>query len=739
MAIFLPSIENIQKFKVQPTDGEWTLLRFLEKNLDDSFEVYFNPYLNGDRPDIIIMRRGYGVMIIEVKDWNLNNFELDDKKHWIYIPNRSRVKSPIDQVKKYKENLYDLHVPKLLQMNISDSRHFSIVACAVYFHCASQQQLDDMLIKPYNDDRRYLDFLKYNVDFIGKDSLTKEYFTEICKNRYLISRVPSVFFTESLYANFKRILSPSIHLKSQGEVYKYSRKQKEIIYGKLKNGFWETQLEQRVKGVFGSGKTTVLAARAVQAYKRALKRNSNPRILILTFNITLKNFIHDKLNKVDEEFPLGNFIIINYHQFINAELNNLGVVFEVPDDLPKSLLNKYLETNYYGNTALFEKYKASIIPYDAVLIDEIQDYHRTWMDIIKNYYRDPEGDYVLFGDVKQNIYGLPIEHKDVVTNVYGVNELKYCYRSDFKVRDLALSYQKEFYKDKYEIDDFEENLPLGTLDLRVDKEGYVNYIYLQGENPIVSLYNIIRGNIENKASNISPNDITILGYTHQTLRLFDAYYRYSCREKTTTMMETIEMMYMTQLNVISKDKDSEHKVWFDNICVHFQKKLFPKKDKLTTTDYNKLKQYIAILFTIYDLYKKYNTTFKGRLKEECEKYGISVDAFLAFREHYAELLNVFEQIVYKGEYDNIQNNKKLHFWMNSGTVKISTINSFKGWESEVVFLVLEKKFEGTTYFNANFAELLYTGLTRCRRNLVIVNYGNEEYDRKIRPIIQNLE
>ena len=177
----------------------------------------------------------------------------------------------------------------------------------------------------------------------------------------------------------------------------------------------------------------------------------------------------------------------------------------------------------------------------------------------------------------------------------------------------------------------------------------------------------------------------------------------------------------------------------DNICVHFQKKLFPKKDKLTTTDYNKLKQYIAILFTIYDLYKKYNTTFKGRLKEECEKYGTSVDAFLAFREHYAELLNVFEQIVYKGEYDNIQNNKKLHFWMNSGTIKISTINSFKGWESEVVFLVLENKFEGATYFNANFAELLYTGLTRCRRNLVIINYGNEEYDKKIQPLIKKIQ
>ncbi len=45
------------------------------------------------------------------------------------------------------------------------------------------------------------------------------------------------------------------------------------------------------------------------------------------------------------------------------------------------------------------------------------------MDIIKNYFREPLGDYVLFGDVKQNIYGQPTEKKDVVTNVRGVNEV----------------------------------------------------------------------------------------------------------------------------------------------------------------------------------------------------------------------------------------------------------------------------------------------------------------------------
>lgn len=144
MAIFYPSLEKISKFKVSATAGERTLLEFLKNCLDDSFEVYFNPFLNGDRPDVLIMRKGYGVMIIEVKDWNLSNFYLNEKKKWIYKPNNSVVKSPIDQVLKYKNNLYDLHVQDLLQMKIKDFRHFNIVACAVYFHCASQYELDNV-------------------------------------------------------------------------------------------------------------------------------------------------------------------------------------------------------------------------------------------------------------------------------------------------------------------------------------------------------------------------------------------------------------------------------------------------------------------------------------------------------------------------------------------------------------------------------------------------------------------
>ena len=48
MAKLIPPIDHILKMKVPPTEGELTLLNFLKCTLDDSFEVYFNQYMNGD-------------------------------------------------------------------------------------------------------------------------------------------------------------------------------------------------------------------------------------------------------------------------------------------------------------------------------------------------------------------------------------------------------------------------------------------------------------------------------------------------------------------------------------------------------------------------------------------------------------------------------------------------------------------------------------------------------------------
>mgnify|MGYP000340710564 FL=1 len=68
MAKIHPTLDVISRLKVRPTEGELYLLNYLKDNFDEDAEVYFQPFLNQERPDIIILHKTKGVIIIEVKD-----------------------------------------------------------------------------------------------------------------------------------------------------------------------------------------------------------------------------------------------------------------------------------------------------------------------------------------------------------------------------------------------------------------------------------------------------------------------------------------------------------------------------------------------------------------------------------------------------------------------------------------------------------------------------------------------
>jgi hypothetical protein len=715
MATLIPSYEKILSLKVKPEKGELHLLKFLDSELDESFEVYFNPYMNGDRPDIVVMKKGQGVLIIEVKDYNLNSYELDDRKNWKVRNQSFNIKSPIQQALKYKDNLFELHIENLLEKKIKDVRNFNIVSCAVYFHNANSSKINDFLIEPFKHDKGYLNFLKYNIDLIGRDNLNEFDFNKILKNRYLKSERPSFLFTDDLHKSFKRFLKPPIHLKEHGEDIHYSQQQLEIIHD-------ASRKEQRIKGVVGSGKTTVLAARAVQAHKR-----TNGNVLILTYNITLRNYIKDKISQVREEFAWENFVISNYHLFINSELNNLGIPVKVPEgfnELTNEQKDGFFEKEYYSNKQLFIDNKDKIKPYNVILIDEIQDYKRLWMEIIKDCFLVEGGEYVLFGDVKQNIYNNLTESKDISTNVRGVTELKNCFRSDFKIKDLAILFQKDIFQNKYEIDSFNKKTEKPEFPFGRNQEGSINYIYLQDADSVSSLYTIIHENALNK--DIPPNDITILGNSISLLKKFDAFYRYSSNERTNTMFETYEMVYRMGLNYL-KNKNPE---WLkDGI-----KLMNRQNDRAKTKAYNQL----SVLFTLDDLYSEYPDKFKGKFDIFCKRYSTNTSKFLDYKEKHKEGITAFRNdFGPKRQTSNlkmIRNNKKIHFRMNSGTVKISTIHSFKGWESETIFLILEN-----FNFQMTFDEILYTGITRSRANLILINYANKDYHNKLNGLIKKVK
>jgi superfamily I DNA/RNA helicase len=72
----------------------------------------------------------------------------------------------------------------------------------------------------------------------------------------------------------------------------------------------------------------------------------------------------------------------------------------------------------------------------------------------------------------------------------------------------------------------------------------------------------------------------------------------------------------------------------------------------------------------------------------------------------------------RDEIEKIRSNKKYGFNLNSGVLKISTIHSFKGYESPTIFLIVNEQ---------DSAELVYVGLTRAKFNLVVFVTNNSKY------------
>lgn len=296
------------------------------------------------------------------------------------------------------------------------------------------------------------------------------------------------------------------------------------------------------------------------------------------------------------------------------------------------------------------------------------------------------------------------------------------------MRDLAVGFQNVFFSDKYDIDTLVSPEDAGSLFTRDElQKGTIRYINLSLPDPVIALNTIISGNIVNDENkNINPNDITVLGSSIELLKKFDAYYRYKGNLKTASMFETYDLMFIRHLNFFP---EGNAPIWVKELSTVIKIDVNDKKRRARAN------QIIGGFLARYELYREYAGTFGPILEALAKRYKFDFADFLKVltqhEEEYIQFRNkVFDKVA---DYSDIRDNKKLNFYMNTGTIKISTIHSFKGWESEVVFLLLEKKNEGEKAFD----ELLYTGLTRTRSNLVVINLGNQEYHERMKKLIES--
>lgn len=160
---------------------------------------------------------------------------------------------------------------------------------------------------------------------------------------------------------------------------------------------------RRVFGAAGGGKTLILVHKAVNAAKEGKK------VLLVCFNITMANYIRDLVTRLARHYGP------HYHR--NIEVGHFHRFF------PK-------ETAEIDNRSMKERV-------DVVLIDEGQDFERSWIEILQQI-AAPNYHLMFCEDDRQNIYSKNVKDRGAVPGIKGrPNLLNESYRIPEQTAILA--------------------------------------------------------------------------------------------------------------------------------------------------------------------------------------------------------------------------------------------------------------------------------------------------------------
>ncbi|OON90240.1 MAG: hypothetical protein ATN33_03580 [Epulopiscium sp. Nele67-Bin001] len=526
MATLYPSEDKIEKDIVErEKDGEIVLIAALNEKLDDSYEIYYKPFLNGDVPDLIILREGYGAYVIEIKDIDLDDYSYDagnssnDFGKLINNATNFAVPTPYEQVEWYKNNLYNSHAHALTIANLCNPSLYSAIKTAVYFTNATNSQIAEKFASCLHRDRIY-------IKAWGNDNINN-----IIDNIKFDLDRRNGLCSDEVYQEMQSILKPKFTETTATNEINLSNQQVTLSQSKAAQ-------QIKITGPVGCGKTVVLAKRAVNAYER-----TNERVLILCYNVPLINYIEDKISYFDNSLPRDMFLILHFHGFIlqqlyrhtsfklywtdtDEEMLEFEEIFPVQDisDVEEHFPKRELLTAGVFDkknildmdeiNKFLEDVKDMLPKFDTILIDEVQEFEYEWLQCIKTYFLKPKGEYVLVG---QETHSFSNKTKKIKTNVKGKwNNLSVPYRFSYAIDILANEFQRTFLNNKYEI-----YHPVEAKFLVPDSDCVIKYHFFE-ELQLEELYSILAGYVEDYG--IRPEEISIVAHHIAKLRGFEQYY-----------------------------------------------------------------------------------------------------------------------------------------------------------------------------------------------------------------------
>lgn len=366
-----PAWDEIKKFHDPLTDGENKLAHFLDNTLPENWKIFVQPYLNGSKPDIIVFNPQVGVMIYEVKDWNLNLYHWENGQLIVSDSNGSysiKDKDPKKQVNHYKNKIIEQLVPGIGEAVDKNKSAYGLVKTGIYFHKASGKDAKKFL----NNNSKY-------PIIIGYDDLCNSNLRKIIPFRG--GYMQKEWADEILFW-----LKPPFHSLEQTQSLELTSQQKE--YAEPHTGHF------RLRGVVGSGKTLIIAYRAAKLASQGFN------VLIITFNITLWHYIKDMIARAPFEFYWSKIHFNHFHGFCEDILNELNI----PSPHGETYFEDIVPTVENALKMAIQKGKhIENLKFDAILIDEGQDYEWGWYNLLCKFLKERD-ELLLVCDKKQNIY-----------------------------------------------------------------------------------------------------------------------------------------------------------------------------------------------------------------------------------------------------------------------------------------------------------------------------------------------
>lgn len=407
----VPGVEELPNLPTRLNEGEDAVLRALLR-LGPDWHVFVQPRVALAQPDFVAVHPDHGVVVIEVKDWSPELYRSQaatrhrhvegfDGQRW------GRRVSPIPQLLGYRDTFA--------------RRFFADEAGRVRDDVA----LEVRLALPRFSDEQAEELLGTfpTVTGSGLVGLHKEL------SRRTRPAQPLAF------GALLRWLDEPEAVADQRLPLRLSREARSVAENP--NG----ARVRRVRGPAGSGKSHALAARAV-----ALAAQGKS-VLVVSYNMTLLHYLHDLCARAARERGLRRW----HYQVSFSHLDGLlrDLVKQTGERSPVEVE----EWNGWALSTLERCYadgEAAPPIYDAVLVDEGQDFAADWWLFLRRHLCRPDGEMLLVADRTQNLY-----HQSNWTDTTVVGggfsgpwtELKGTYRMPVDLVPVVREYAEQFLAD----------------------------------------------------------------------------------------------------------------------------------------------------------------------------------------------------------------------------------------------------------------------------------------------------